>query len=120
MKIEFFIEIEATHKASKLSNKVPIDTNASYAELRKQLLEVMDKADEGFFDNPKQTKGKIASSLAHANNMIHMEILIDQMNLLYLFEAVKNNSSDKELQTQLKLAKKQFTECHAKESTYFA
>ena len=119
-KHEYFKKVQEANLASTLSNKVLININATYAELNNEVSLILNNVDDGFYSNLKEMEGKISSSFKHANKMILLELLINQMNVLFLFEAVKNNPNNKELQMQLELIKKQFLECHAKESTYFA
>ena len=119
-KENYFKEVKEASTVSTLSNKVEIDTDLSYSVLHEKCLTILDDIDEGVFNSINIMEGKTESIYKHANNMIKLELLINQMNVIQLFEAVKNTPNDIKLKQLLEDATRQFMKCHAKESTYFA
>jgi len=118
-KVKFFKEVEKISKANELANKVEINTNDSYSKLHNQSTALFDYIDDEFFGLTE--KGKRTETWnKHANSMIKLELLIDQMNVIYLFEAVKNSPDDNALLEHLEIAKLKFLECYAQESVYIA
>ena len=119
-KENFFKEVEKISKANELTNKVEINAEASYEELHKMSISILDDIDTEYLTLLKKSDSDTRESIGYANNIIKLELLVNQMNVNHLFEAFKNTPNDAELKQQLEEAKLQLKECHAKESTYFA